>query len=432
MSTNSSLDSESFQQLLASAFAVQESRMDTQSLSAVIEIQRLIAAGNLDVDVAVQLIADRARRVANAAGVAIGLLQGRQLVYRAGIGSAAPYAGRHLTATLSVSANTKASREILRVENAQTDARIEAAICRQFGAESLLIMPIYQGEVVSGVLEVMFSEAHAFQDREVRAYRLMAGLLGEALQRAAQAEEKRVPALELEIMRPAIEQSASQMQELPVQELPADQGFVPEAENRHAIYQICQAALAVAGRLPAFWRLPGVGTMIQQRVGRLPLNISQLNIPQLSAVAAAVVAIVIVGWSAHGSRRVTAPETPELQTTNSVEQQAESASARLIPVNASHLQSSAPIAAPAKKTSESGFRRVRVGGNEIDYVTDDVTIRYFAPSPALQPLRAYNQVEFGNDVTVRYFPSAPVVSATHPVNRTLPEREKLIPSKLAR
>ena len=91
MSTHSSLDRESFQQLLASAFAVQESQMDSQSLSLIVEAQQLITRGDLDVDGAMHRIVDSARNVANATGVAIGLLKGDRLVYRAGSGSAATY-----------------------------------------------------------------------------------------------------------------------------------------------------------------------------------------------------------------------------------------------------------------------------------------------------------------------------------------------------
>ena len=152
MSTHSTIDPESFQKLLASAFVVQESGMDTQSLSAIVELQQSIATGELDVEGAGHLIAERARNVGNATGIAIGLLKGDQLVYRAGSGSAAPYVGRHVMATLSVPAHKEASGEILRVENTQTDTRIEAAICRQLGAKSLLILPIYHGRAVAGVM----------------------------------------------------------------------------------------------------------------------------------------------------------------------------------------------------------------------------------------------------------------------------------------
>src|SRR5258708_20680139 len=118
MSDISRLDHESFQKFLANAYAVQQSQMDSQSLSAVIELQRLISSQKLDMDEALHLIVDRTQNVANATGVAIGLLQGDQLVYRAGSGSAAAYTGRSVTARLVVSADRKTNCELLSYETA--------------------------------------------------------------------------------------------------------------------------------------------------------------------------------------------------------------------------------------------------------------------------------------------------------------------------
>src|SRR3989475_8369539 len=213
MNTHFTLDRESFQNLLARASLAQEyldSQKAThpgvdlppkpaigeqpketipvdyiQSLFAIGAVHQSIATDNVDVDGAMALIADQARNIANADGVAIGLLEGDNLVYRAGSGGAATYRGRYVKAALSVS---RASGEILRVENTQTDARIEAAICRQFSAKALLIVPICCGRAVAGAMEILFGEAHAFQDREVRTYQLMAGLVAEAISHAAQLE----------------------------------------------------------------------------------------------------------------------------------------------------------------------------------------------------------------------------------------------------
>src|SRR5437868_15119068 len=105
-------DPESFQRLLSDASAVQVSGMDAKSLSAIVELQRVIAAGEADVDRALDLIAARARNVANATGIAIGLLKRDQLVYRAGSGSGVTYVGQHVMATLCVSGRNAASGEI--------------------------------------------------------------------------------------------------------------------------------------------------------------------------------------------------------------------------------------------------------------------------------------------------------------------------------
>src|SRR5215472_11827756 len=181
MSNDPTFDPSSLQRLLESAFAVQESGFSLPSLSAIVDLQRAIVAGQLPLDAAMQRIAEQARAVAGASGIAIGFVEGDQLFYRAGSGSAASYQGRRVMATLTIPARNKPRAEILRVEDATCDNRIEAAICQQFEAKSLLILPIYSEHLAKGVLQVFFKEAHTFHEQEVAIYRLFAGLVGEAL-----------------------------------------------------------------------------------------------------------------------------------------------------------------------------------------------------------------------------------------------------------
>lgn len=62
MSTDPSLDREYLQKVLASAFAVQESQIDSQSLYAAVKIGRLVKSGELEVNEAMHLIVDRVDR----------------------------------------------------------------------------------------------------------------------------------------------------------------------------------------------------------------------------------------------------------------------------------------------------------------------------------------------------------------------------------
>src|SRR5579864_201153 len=191
MSTHQSFDRESFQSLLANAFSVQQSGMAPESLAAIIEIQRVVAGGGVDAHDAMNLVAERAQGVADASGIGIALLEGNQLVHRAGSGTALQNVGSQLTAVLSHAAHDHPRREILRVENAATDSRIEGEICRQFDVEALLMVPIYREHVMMGVLEVFFKRPHAFSEPEVRTYQLMATLAGDASALPMVAAEKR-------------------------------------------------------------------------------------------------------------------------------------------------------------------------------------------------------------------------------------------------
>src|SRR5579862_3451037 len=89
MSTDSSPDPASFENFLANVFAVQNSGLDSQSLSALAQLRRSIKAA--DLAQAMEMVAERARTVADATGVAVAQLIANQLVYRAGSGSARLY-----------------------------------------------------------------------------------------------------------------------------------------------------------------------------------------------------------------------------------------------------------------------------------------------------------------------------------------------------
>ncbi len=414
MSTHSNLDPESFQKLLASAFLAQESAMDAQSLSAFVELQRSIATGEFDVDGAMHLIADRARNVANATGIAVALLNRDQLVYRAGSGSAATYVGRQVMAILSVSAHSKARGEILRVENAQTDARIEAAICRQFGANSLLVLPIYHDRAVAGVLEVLFSEAHAFQDREVCTYRLMAGLAGDAMCHSAQLEQKKALAAERSTMRQGIEQITPQ-----IQKSLNDGGSALGAASNRAICQACGSPIVEAGELPTPRQPSWVASMITQRAKRVTLYKRRWK-----TAVAVVTVLVIASWIAYRDRRSASPfGASALQRSHAIEQQVPFVPAKRRSANStSKPQIALVLTEEQRKAARTTPQWVQVGNNELDYVAQDVTVRYFTPKFAPRVRVGDKQIHYiSEDVTVPPKhavtpPPLPVRSAPQPVD----------------
>jgi len=315
-----------------------------------------------------------------------------------------------MTAILSVSAHNEARGEILRVENAQVDTRIEAAICRQFEAQSLLIFPIYDECAVAGVLEVLFSEPHAFQDREMRTYRLMAGLVGEAMSRDAHLDQKKALATQAATLPHAIEQIASQMQRSP-----GDDKSRPEPARKHGSRQVCGAATAVAGELPGVCQPAKASTKIKQRVKRVPLHQLRWNV----AVTGVVTALVIAAcWIAYDRRPASPAGTLSLQRSNAVQQQTPFVPAKPAPSNRPPKAQTAAGGAEEAKSPSSAFKRVRIGPNEIDYIAEDVTMRHFTTKPALQRVRGgYKEVHIGEDVTVRYFASKlAVVSQTRPAS----------------
>lgn len=448
MSSQFSLDPESFQNLLADAYVVQESGIDTRSLSAVMELQGLMADSELDLDRAMPLIADRARNVAQATGVAIAQLQGDQLVYRAGSGSSAANVGRRVTAILSVSRHTQSKAEILRVENAQRDGRIEAAICRQFGAESLLILPVYDNRKLVGVLEIIFSDAHSFHEQEVRTYRLMATLLGEAISRAMQTGVQPAP-VEAAAMQPVLARAAP----LPgVRKMEA-----PAVLHTPQLTQSGFSILGLSGEPASLRRDPlepfrsvanllAANSTLRRAYHRAASYISGVRLPDISSirpaqffklrmparrrldealsvltkqgarvpyykrwVAAGVV--LLAAWVAvWGHRPAAVTPNSAIATENTIAQPAptpapaSSAAAPSEPAKA--VPPVGAVAGPlgAEPVVATRPHWVKVGSNELDYVADDVTVRYYGVKPAPGDASAHSHIKkIGSDVTVRYF-----------------------------
>jgi hypothetical protein len=409
MSANSYLDRESFQQVLANAYAIQESRIDPQFLSAMLNVERLVTKGDLEAEGAMNLVVDSARDVAGAAGAAVGLLQGDLLIYRAGSGCAAAHVGGRMAASLTVSAKTKMTHEILRVENAHTDTRVEGAICRQFGAESLLILPIYlsaactsavrRDQPLAGVLMILFGAAHAFQDGEIRMYRLMAGLIETAMGQATEAQLQaptavpalsKVVAIKFERKPPCGERTFQ------------DTGPVFYNGSSDGVYVRCQTALASVRKSTALRQSNALAEFAVQRATE---SISSNPLRGL-AVAAVVVGLGLTLWISHGSRAQGLPTgSPTVQNSGLVN-------------NLQHrdvlpaVGEAAATTEPKRTLAAAHVRHAPAGSDELEHIGDDVTVRHFTHQASRQHQQAASRVAYmGTDVTVRYFTPASTVGA---------------------
>jgi hypothetical protein len=400
MNPNSGLDRQDFEAFLANAFAVQKSGLDTQSLSAVVEVQRFIATARPNTDRALDLIADCSLRVSNASGVAIARLESNQLIYCAAKGTADNEIGRRLPAVFSLCAQGDGKAEILRVEDAQTDSRIQAEVCRQFGAASLLILPICHRHQIKGILQVHFSEAHSFLDREVRAYRLMAGLAADAI--SGTVEHTQVEHTQT-VAPDALPGTADNIQ-----------GFVANSSavsvNEARFYQdvLVSTTPDLVFELRKVARLIATAAEQWTQVAR---RFCANHVWESQTVTAAIVLTVAL-TIAHFHHPV--PTT--LGLTNPAPSAAEKAPDT--PASMSNNLRRFDKGVRDEMAPSAAFRRVRIGSNEVDYVANDVTIRYFMKSQT-RPQSNVRFVNIGDDVTVRYFSNdSTSASQANPISTT--------------
>ena len=397
--------------------------MKSESLAAILELQRSIRMGHLDVDGAAHLITEWARSVANASGVAMGRLRGDQLIYTAGSGSAASYIGRRVMATFSTWASNDIRSEILRVEDTTTDGRIQAAVCRQFGVKSLLILPIYDGRFVGGVLQVLFSEAHSFQEQEVRTYWILAKLVGEAMSQApvvqklsagvAPAEvEEVIDSFPAPLREPVnrvelpveVAQTPSHNEKVPTPDvaltLPLDRLRLLNARVRLSVNRIRPRTLPAYNVYP--WKLP---VYMRKRISGL--------------VVASVTLVCTWILCTAGPATMSSVAVPPLPSPTGATQQTPPSEASQIPVTAAPA-TSLPAAHLEYQTiryvSSAGRPRSVDWGTRVKHFGDDVTVRYFAPRTAVIRTAGDSEVhQVSDDVTVRYFKPKSLSPQAEPV-----------------
>jgi len=160
-----------------------------------------------DLDAALQLLADRAQYITGASGAAIALRRNgkNDMLCRASAGSNAPELGALLSTEFGLSGESVRTRQALRCDDAERDARVNREVCRQLGIASVVVMPVVNDDEVLGVFELFSGEANAFGARDVSAIQRLSEMVETAV-RLAQAAENLPERLLRELSGPALEQ----------------------------------------------------------------------------------------------------------------------------------------------------------------------------------------------------------------------------------
>ena len=190
---NPALDEAGFQQVLAAAYVLQQHndslraqdpRLDSGwILTQVAETQSLLRTGNLQLEAAATLIADRLRTMTDAAGVSISLTTNGYLDCIAESGAAAKVPGSSIASHSLVATERLRNGRVFQSADAQKDIRVNIPACREFGVRALLAVPVQQLGEVAGLVEVRWSKPDAFHECDVRTCQLMAALVTEILER---------------------------------------------------------------------------------------------------------------------------------------------------------------------------------------------------------------------------------------------------------
>ena len=139
-----------------------------------------------DLDAALQLLADRAQFITGASGAAIALRRDgmKDMLCRASAGSNAPELGALLSTEFGLSGESVRTRQLLRCDDAERDARVNREVCRQLGIASVVVMPVVNDDEVLGVFELFSGQANAFGDRDLSAVQRLSQMVETAVRLA--------------------------------------------------------------------------------------------------------------------------------------------------------------------------------------------------------------------------------------------------------
>jgi len=118
-----------------------------------------------------------AQHATGASGAALVLSDGNMMSCRACSGELGPPVGTRLNTDTGFTASCVRTAEAIRCDDAETDSRVDGLSCVQLGIRSILAVPVFNGQNVTGVLEVLSNEPKKFTDRHATALRLLARLV---------------------------------------------------------------------------------------------------------------------------------------------------------------------------------------------------------------------------------------------------------------
>lgn len=182
------------------------SRQDfTVVLAQIVETQQRIQAENLNLENALSLIAERAVHVAQAAGAGIGILENGKVRYRAAAGTMALPVDSEVRMEKALCSACLRVGQVIRCGNVNLEFLVDAEECGRRGIESLIAAPIHHAGSVAGALELYYAQSQSFDEPDVHACQLMAGLAGEVLARSEGQASKKSLQAERAAMRDALE-----------------------------------------------------------------------------------------------------------------------------------------------------------------------------------------------------------------------------------
>jgi len=146
-------------------------------------LERELHTADIDLEPAINVIAERAQALTGATGAAIALRHGNEIVCRARTGRTAPDLGVRLQTDSGISADCVRTGEVVLCHDAERNPLVDLASCRRLGVRSILAAPLRHFRHTLGVFEVLSAAPYAFDSRDVATMQLLSSMMIAAMAR---------------------------------------------------------------------------------------------------------------------------------------------------------------------------------------------------------------------------------------------------------
>jgi diguanylate cyclase (GGDEF)-like protein len=153
-------------------------------LRRLVRTQNAIGTAAADLDAVLSAVTEQALELSGAEAAVVELPDGDDMVHRAVAGTAADYLNLRLARAGSISGKALAEQRTLICRDSESDPRVDRAACRRLGARSIVVIPLWDGTRVAGVLKVYASTVDAFDSGAAQLLEMLAGMTAAALVRA--------------------------------------------------------------------------------------------------------------------------------------------------------------------------------------------------------------------------------------------------------
>ena len=143
-------------------------------------LRQSLADGTRSPEAILNAVADTARILTSADGVALALRRDGTITCRARSGQIAPEIGTPLNAESGISGECLRTATILVCDDADHDERVDPEVCRSLGIRSIVVVPLRGRTGISGILEAFASRPTAFQGDQINTLRALAEIAEEA------------------------------------------------------------------------------------------------------------------------------------------------------------------------------------------------------------------------------------------------------------